>query len=48
LSGLAQENASMLECLSSPEVFEGLQALAEKSGTRESEIDLIKTIREMQ
>jgi enoyl-CoA hydratase/carnithine racemase len=48
LSGLAQENASMLECLSSPEVFEGLQALAEKSGTRESEIDLVKTIREMQ
>jgi len=48
MAGLAQENASMVACISDPKVFESLQLLAEKAGTFESEIDLPKTISELQ
>ncbi len=47
MAGLAQENASMVECISDPAVFESLQLLAQKSGTYDSEIDLPKTISEL-
>lgn len=47
LAGFAQENASMVECFSQPEVFAALQGLAEASGTREGELDLEKTISEL-
>lgn len=44
MAGFAQENASMIACISDPKVFESLQLLAENSGTYDSEIDLPKTI----
>lgn len=47
MAGLAQENASMVACISNPQVFESLQLLAKKSGTYDSEIDLPKTISEL-
>ena len=46
MAGFAQENISMVDCISDPKVYASLQLLAEKSGTYESEIDLPKTIRE--
>jgi len=46
MAGLAQENESMVACLSDPKVFESLQLLAENSGTYDNEIDLPKTISE--
>ncbi len=47
MAGFAQENVSMVECISDPAVFEALQILAQKSGTYDSEIDLPKTISEL-
>lgn len=47
MAGLAQENESMVACISDPKVFEFLQLLAEKSGTYEAEIDLAGTIRKL-
>lgn len=44
LAGFAQENTSMVECISNPEVFAALQALAANSGSRETELDLEATI----
>jgi enoyl-CoA hydratase/carnithine racemase len=44
MAGFAQENSSMVACISDPKVFKSLQLLAEKSGTYDSEIDLPKTI----
>lgn len=44
MAGLAQENESMVTCLSDPKVFEALQQFTEKSGTYDAEIDLPKTI----
>ncbi len=44
LAGFAQENASMVECISDPQVFAALQALAANSGTRETELELADTI----
>ena len=44
LAGFAQENTSMVECISIPEVFAALQGLAAKSGSREAELDLEATI----
>ena len=46
MAGLAQENESMVTCLSDPKVFETLLQFAEKSGTYDTEIDLPKTISE--
>lgn len=45
MAGLAQENESMVACISDPKVFQSLQLLAERSGTHDNEIDLPKTIR---
>jgi enoyl-CoA hydratase/carnithine racemase len=47
MAGFAQENVSMVECISDPAVFEALQILAQKSGTYDSEIDLPKTISDL-
>lgn len=47
LAGLAQENASMAECLSDPVVLERLKVLAVNAGTREAELDLPATIENM-
>lgn len=47
LAGFAQENASMVECISEPAVFVVLQGLAKAAGTREGELDLEKTIRQL-
>ncbi len=44
LAGFAQENTSMVECMSNPQVFAALQALAANSGTRETELELADTI----
>ena len=44
LSGLAQENVAMVQCLADPAVIEKLRQLAVNSGTRENELDLPKTI----
>ncbi len=44
LAGLAQENASMNECLADPAVLAQLKLLAENSGTRDKELDLPATI----
>ncbi len=43
-AGLAQENASMNECLANPAVLEQLKLLADISGKREQELDLPATI----
>jgi len=48
LAGLAQENASMNECLADPTVLAQLKLLAENSGTRDKELDLPATIASFQ
>lgn len=47
MAGLAQENESMVSCISDPAVFESLQVLAKISGAYVTEIDLPATIREL-
>ena len=44
LAGLAQENASMNQCLADPVVIAQIRKLAEITGTRENELDLPATI----
>jgi enoyl-CoA hydratase/carnithine racemase len=44
LAGLAQENASMVACLSDPDVLARLKGFAAAEGTRESELDLPATL----
>lgn len=47
MAGLAQENESMVACISDPKVAEFLLVLAQKTGSYDTEIDLPKTIREI-
>lgn len=45
MAGLAQENESMIACLSDPKVLEAIQLMAANSGTRATELDLPDNIR---